>query len=103
VSLAIQTINRAAAGRLSAEGAEALLAVGGQLIDVRSPADFRRYSLPGALNLPVDSLCYEYTRLNNRCPVIVTGASEVRCVRAARLLAGKGFSSIYHLAEKLYQ
>ena len=99
----MQTICHAAAGALSPEGAEDLLAHGGQLVDVRSPADFCQYSLPGALNLPVDSLCYEYTRLNNRRPVIVYGASEVRSIRAARLLAGKGFSSIYHLAEKLYQ
>jgi rhodanese-related sulfurtransferase len=30
--------------------------------------------------------------------VIVYGASEVHSARAARLLAGKGFSRIYHLA-----
>jgi rhodanese-related sulfurtransferase len=99
----MQTVCRAAAGSLSAAGAEELLANGGQLIDVRPPADFRRHSLPGALNLPVDSLCYEHRRLNNRRPVIVYGASEVRCVRAARLLAGKGFSLIYHLAASQYQ
>jgi rhodanese-related sulfurtransferase len=99
----MQTVCQAAAGSLSAAGAEELLANGGQLIDVRPPADFRRHSLPGALNLPVDSLCYEHRRLNNRRPVIVYGASEVRCVRAARLLAGKGFSRIYHLAASQYQ
>lgn len=98
MSLAIQTLCRAMAGTLSAEHAEDLLARGGQLIDVRSPADFRRYRLPGALNIPVDSLCYEHHRLNSRHPVIVYGASEARSARAARLLAGKGFSRIYHLA-----
>jgi len=99
----MQTISRAAAGTVSPAGAEALRAAGGQLVDIRSPADFRQYRLPGALNLPVESLCYEHTRLNNRRPVVVYGDSEVRCIRAARLLAGKGFSSIYHLAENLYQ
>jgi rhodanese-related sulfurtransferase len=96
-------VHHAAAGTLSTEGAVDLLANGGQLVDVRSPGDFRRHSLPGALNLPVDSLCYEHRRLDNRRPVIVIGASEVRCVLAARLLAGKGFSRIYHLAASLYQ
>ena len=99
----MQAVCRAAAGTLSAIGAEELLASGGQLVDVRPPEDFRRHSLPGAFNLPVDSLCYEHWRLNNRRPVIVYGASEVRCVRAARLLAGKGFSLIYHLAASQYQ
>jgi rhodanese-related sulfurtransferase len=98
VSLAIQTVCRAGAEALSPERAEHLLACGGQLVDVRSPEDFRQYRLPGALNFPMDSLCYEHRRLNSRRPVIVYGASEVRSARAARLLAGKGFSRIYHLA-----
>jgi rhodanese-related sulfurtransferase len=98
VSLAIQTVCRATSESLSTEGAEDLLACGGQLVDVRSPADFKRHSLPGALNFPIDSLCYEHRQLNSRHPVIVYGASEVRSGRAARLLAGKGFSRIYHLA-----
>jgi rhodanese-related sulfurtransferase len=86
-------------GTLSTEHAEDLLACGGQLLDVRPPADSRRHRLPGALNIPVDSLCYEHKRLNSRRPVNVYGASEVRSARAARLLAGKGFSHIYHLAD----
>jgi rhodanese-related sulfurtransferase len=98
VSLAIQTVCRAMSGTLSPAHAEDLLACGGQLLDVRSPADCRRQRLPGALNIPVDSLCYEHKRLNSRRPVIVYGASEVRSAHAARLLAGKGFSRIYHLA-----
>jgi phage shock protein E len=103
VSYALQTVCRAAAGTLSPEGAEVLLAKGGQLIDVRSPAEFVMSSLPGALNLPVDSLCYEHWRLDARRPVIVYGAGEVRCVRAARLLAGKGFSHIFHLTASFCQ
>ena len=98
MSLALQTVCRAMTGTLSPERAEDLLARGGQLLDVRPPADFRRHRLPGALNIPLDSLCYEHKRLNSRRPVIVYGASEVRSARAARLLAGKGFSHIYHLA-----
>ena len=98
MSLAMQTICRAGTGSLAPGCVEALLASGGQLVDVRSPAEFKQHSLPGALNLPMDSLSYEHRRLNVRRPVIVYGASEVRCARAARLLAGKGFSRIYHLA-----
>ena len=58
MTLAMQTVCRATAGSLAPGHVEALLASGGQLVDVRSPADFRRDSLPGALNLPLDSLCY---------------------------------------------
>ena len=98
MTLAIQTVCRATAGALSPECAEELLSSGGQLVDVRSPAEFQRDALPGALNLPIDSLCYEHRRLNSARPVIVCGASRVRSTRAAHLLAGHGFLRIYHLA-----
>ena len=98
MNLAMQTICRATAGSLAPGHVEDLLANGGQLVDVRSPEDSRRDRIPGALNLPLDSLCYEHYQLNSRCPVIVYGASEVRSARAARLLAGKGFSRIYHFS-----
>jgi phage shock protein E len=97
--LAIQTVYHATSEALSPEHAEYLLANGGQLVDVRSPADFSQHRFPGARNFPIDSLCYEHKRLNSQRPVIVYGASEVRSARAARLLAGKGFSRIYHLAD----
>jgi phage shock protein E len=100
MSLAIQTVCRGTAGTLTDERAELLLANGGQLVDVRSPEDFNRCALPGALNLPIDSLCYEHRRLNAHRPVILYGNSEVRSARAARLLAGKGFLRIYHLSAK---
>ena len=77
--------------------AEQLLAGGGQLVDVRSPVDFGRDALPGALNLPVDALAWEFRRLNRCSPVILCGASEFRSKRAACLLAGEGFSRIYYL------
>ncbi len=97
MSLALATVRCAATGSLSHEGAEDLLANGGQLVDVRSPADFHRSTFPGAMNLPVDALCYEHRRLNVKRPVILIGNSKVRSARAARLLACKGFSCIYHL------
>ena len=95
----MQTFCRASTGSLTPACAAALLAGGGQLVDVRSPAEFQQNALPGALNLPIDSLCYEHRRLNAACPVIVCGASRARSTRAAQLLAGRGFSRIYHLAD----
>ena len=99
----MQTICHASAGSLARSRVEALLASGGQLIDLRSPAEFKQHSIPGSLNLPMDSLSYEHKRLSTRRAVIVYGASEVRCARAAQLLAGKGFLRIYHLAASHYR
>lgn len=78
----------------------ALLAAGGQLVDVRSPEDFRLDAMPGALNLPLSALSWDYDHLDRREPVILCGNSPVMCERAAFLLAGRGFSRIYYLCEK---
>jgi rhodanese-related sulfurtransferase len=74
-----------------------LLARGGQLVDVRSPQDFQRSAVPGALNLPLDALSRDHDYLDKHDPVILCGNSPVMCERAAFLLAGRGFSRIYHL------
>jgi rhodanese-related sulfurtransferase len=97
MNLAASTLRRAGGETLSSNNAQSLLAKGGQLVDVRSPAEFKRDALPGALNLPADALSYDFRHLDKHEPVIVCGMHEVACVRAARLLAGQGFSRIYHL------
>jgi rhodanese-related sulfurtransferase len=84
---------------LSRADATRLLAVGGQLLDVRLPEECGRDAIPGALKLPADTLCYEYRRLNKRRPVILYCTSHVHCGRIASLLAGEGFSDIYHLSQ----
>lgn len=83
---------------LSCVDATRLLAVGGQLLDVRSPEESGRDAMHGALNLPADALCYEYRRLNKRRPVILYCTSPLHCSRVASLLAGEGFLDIYHLS-----
>jgi len=89
---------RAVEGSLSSDSAAQLLATGGQLVDVRSPADFVRNALPGALNLPVTALGWKYRYLNRQRPVILCSDNGLHCHHAARLLAGEGFQKIYHLA-----
>ena len=96
--LVMETLQRAGRETLSAAQAHHLLETGGQLVDVRTAEEFARDAWPGALNLPIEALCYEYQRLNRRRPVIVYGANPFRSSRAARLLAGQGFSRIYHLS-----
>lgn len=94
---ALQTELQAAACSLDAPRFLELLARVGQLVDVRSPEDFRHGAMPGARNLPLDALSRDYDYLDKRDPVILCGNSPVICERAAFLLAGRGFSRIYHL------
>ena len=98
MKLALPMLRLAGAETLPTEQARQLLASGGQLVDIRAPADFGRDALPGALNLPMDSLSYATRRLNKWRPVILYSSSGVHSVHAARLLAGRGFSRIYQLA-----
>jgi rhodanese-related sulfurtransferase len=102
MNLALQTLHRANGDSLSPAFCKNLIAHGGQLVDIRSPEDFRRGTLPGALNLPLNALVYDYGQLNKQQPVILFGSTgAVQCSRAARLLAGRGFSRIYRLAAEL--
>ena len=95
----MRTLQLAGRESLMARHAENMLATGGQLIDIRSPDDFRRGALPGARNLPLASLSWDYRHLDKSAAVILCGTQDVACARAARLLAGKGFRRIYHLAD----
>ena len=92
-----QTPPRMYSEALSAEHARQLLADGGQLVDVRPSADYYQDTLPGAMNLPLGTLSYESGRLDKHSPVILYCRSDALSRRAARLLAGRGFSRIYRL------
>jgi len=83
---------------LSPATAQQLLATGGQLVDVRHPSDYEAGTLPGAMNLPLEALSLEHSRLNKRQPVILCCTRGLLCSRAARTLASLGFSHIYHIA-----
>ena len=98
MSLMLRTLQLAGRESLIPRHAENLLSCGGQLVDIRSPDDFKRGTLPGARNLPLDALSWDYHYLDKSAAVILYGTQDVACARAARLLAGKGFKRIYHLA-----
>jgi len=94
---AADTLQRAGRASVTPEFARDLLAHGGQLVDLRLPEQSGRDAVPGAMNLPLAALGGDYRYLDKHEPVIVCGAGDVACVRAARLLAGQGFAHIYHL------
>ena len=94
---AADTLQRAGRGAVSPELARELLARGGQLVDLRLPEQYGRDAVAGAVNLPMAALGHDYRHLDRHEPVIVYGAGDMACVRAARLLAGQGFAHIYHL------
>ncbi|MFN5355236.1 MAG: rhodanese-like domain-containing protein [Bacteroidota bacterium] len=69
-----------------------LLADEALIIDVRSPGEFAGGHVPGALNIPLDRLVREISRLEDKDQAIVTCcASGMRSASAAAILRSEGF------------
>jgi rhodanese-related sulfurtransferase len=68
-----------------------------QLIDVRTPDEFRSGHLPGARNLPLDGLDASSKTLDPNKPLIVYCRGGHRSSMALKVLAGKGFTQAKHL------
>ncbi len=66
---------------------------GGTLLDVRSPPEFARWHIPGALNLPVDRLRAALERLDRVRPLFLYCAVGFRSYLAYRILKQHGFQA----------
>ena len=61
------------------------------LLDVRTPAEYARGHIDGAINIPLDSLRQRMSELPAQKPVYVNCHSGLRSYIACRLLSQKGF------------
>ncbi len=73
--------------------AEALVK-GAQIIDVRTPAEFKYYPLPQAKNIPLDRLPKKLSSMDKEQTYITCCASGVRSARASMLLRQSGFGKV---------
>ena len=67
------------------------------VVDVRSPEQYEKEHIPGAVNLPLDQLEEKLDQLPRDKPIVVYCGSS-RCtasLKAARLLSEKGFTNVY--------
>jgi phage shock protein E len=86
--------------RANISGVEArqLVASGARLVDVRSRAEFAGGALPGAINVPVDSLSARLKELGPRgSTLVVYCLSGSRSALAKRVLEKNGFTSVRDL------
>ncbi len=77
------------------------------LLDVRTPAEFARGHISGAVNIPLDSLRHHLAQLDPEKPVYVNCHSGLRSYLACRILAQRGFdcynlSGGYHFYSSVY-
>ena len=83
---------------LTGAQARELVAQGALLIDVRSPSEFAGGHLPGARNLPVQTLAGQAAGLGPpTLKVIVYCASGTRSAMAKRILRAAGFRDTLNL------
>lgn len=73
-----------------------LLKKGAQLIDVRTPDEYRTGHLKGAINIPLQQLQGSLSKIRKDKPVITYCASGMRSSAAKNMLTAKGFGEVYN-------
>lgn len=85
-------------GVVGGEAAHALVAAGITVVDVRTPAEFDRGHVPGAVNIPYDEMYRRYGELGPpSTPVLIYCKTGRRAGLATTTLREKGFTQIYDL------
>ena len=79
--------------RISSQEAHAKVSAGALLLDVRTPSEFASGALPGAKNIPVQSLAGRLEELPRDRPIVVYCASGMRSASATSLLKSRGFDA----------
>ncbi|MEP7271275.1 MAG: rhodanese-like domain-containing protein [Acidobacteriota bacterium] len=68
-----------------------------QVVDVRSPAEYKLGHAPGALNIALPHLAEELSRLDRERPTVVLCQGGYRSGAGASILQGSGFREVYNL------
>ena len=69
---------------------------GGVILDVRTKAEYQQGHIRGSINIPLQSLDNNISKLNRDKPVITCCASGMRSGSAKMILRSKGFSQVYN-------
>lgn len=79
---------------ISCQEAKDLVSQGAQLIDVRTPEEFRDSMVPGSTNLPLHDIDAQAdSQLDKNQPVVVFCRSGQRSQMAMQILRSKGFDA----------
>lgn len=84
--------------RKTVEQARKLVAEGAELVDVRTPEEFRGGHLPGAVNIPVQELAVRWQEVGPTTrAVVVYCRSGARSTVAAQLLKQAGYAQVVNI------
>ena len=74
-----------------------LMTEGAIILDVRTSGEFSTGHIKGSINIPVNSLAHNLTKLKAKNkPVITCCASGMRSASAKSILQSNGFSNVYN-------
>ena len=74
----------------------ALVKNGAQIIDVRTPDEFRGGHIKGSVNIPLDRLQQNLAKIKKNKPVITCCASGMRSASAKSILQTKGYTEVFN-------
>lgn len=73
-----------------------LVANGAIIVDVRTRGEFQSGHIKGSVNIPLDSLRNNLSKIKKNKPVITCCASGMRSASAKSLLKSNGFNEVYN-------
>ena len=74
-----------------------LMEEGAIILDVRTSGEFSTGHIKGSINIPVDKLAHNLTKLKSKSkPIITCCASGMRSASAKNILESSGYSNIYN-------
>jgi len=73
-----------------------LIKEGAQLIDVRTPGEFKSGHIKGSINIPLQNLSGSLSKIKKDKPVITCCASGMRSASAKSILKSAGFSEVHN-------
>lgn len=71
-----------------------VLSQGAYLVDVRSPGEFSSGSVPGAVNIPLDTIQNKVSTLKNKKNIVVFCRSGARSSQAKNILESAGITGV---------
>ncbi len=69
---------------------------GAQIIDVRTPTEFKGGHIKGAINIPLQNISSQLGRIRKDKPVITCCASGMRSASAKSILKSNGYMEVYN-------
>ena len=75
---------------------EQLVKDGATILDVRSKGEYAGGHIKGSINIPVDQLKANLSRLNKQKPIITCCASGMRSGTAKGILESNGYTNVYN-------